>query len=180
MVSPPAIIIRAATPADATAILQVHRESILVLGLEAYSLAEVESWAAGLVPERYVEAMNDGGETFIVAVAAGWRLVGFCSFKDDEVKGLYVAPEWARRGVGSALLRQAEATIAAAGHRLIRIVASLSGQAFYEHHGYRVVDRHDWKTRGGLVSARARHGEGAGRALSGRKRRQTAVHAGRG
>jgi predicted N-acetyltransferase YhbS len=69
------------------------------------------------------------------------------------VKGLYVAPAWARRGVGGALLRQAEAAIVAAGHRRIRIGASLSGQAFYERHGYRVVDRHGWKTRGGLVSA---------------------------
>jgi putative acetyltransferase len=152
MVSPPAFIIRAATPADAPEILLVHRESILALGLETYSLAEVESWAAGLVPERYVEAMNEGGETFIVAVAAG-GLVGICSFKDDELKGLSVAPEWARRGVGSALLRQAEAAIAAVGHRRIRLDASLSGQAFYEHHGYRVVVRHGWKTRGGLVSA---------------------------
>ena len=48
-------------------------------GLGTYSRAEVESWASGLVPERYVEAMNEGGETFIVAVAAV-GLVGICSF----------------------------------------------------------------------------------------------------
>lgn len=144
------VALRPATPADAPAILKVHRDSILSLGIGSYSLAEVESWAAGLVPERYVEAMNEGGETFIVAVAAG-GLVGICSFKDDELKGLSVAPDWARRGVGSALLRQAELAIAAAGHRCIRLDASLSSQAFYEHHGYRVVIRHGWKTRGGLV-----------------------------
>jgi putative acetyltransferase len=97
--------------------------------------------------------MNEGGETFIVAVAADTALAGFCSFKDDEVKGLSVAPLAARRGVGSAMLRQAEAAIAAAGHRRIRLDASLSGQAFYELHGYRVVVRHGWKTRGGLVIA---------------------------
>lgn len=92
--------------------------------LAARATAEVESWAAGLAPERYVEAMSAGGETFIVAVAPDGALAGFCSFKGDEVKGLYVAPDWARRGVGSALLRQAEATIGAGGHRLIHIVAS--------------------------------------------------------
>jgi predicted N-acetyltransferase YhbS len=153
MMSPPAIVIRAATPTDAAAILQVHQQSIRVLGSEVYSLAEVESWAAGLVPERYVKAMNEGSEVFIVAAVADGALAGFCSFKDDEVKGLYVAPDWVRRGDGSALLRQAEATIAAGGHRFIRIVASLSGQAFYEHHGYRAIERRDWKSRGGLVSA---------------------------
>jgi putative acetyltransferase len=144
---------RHATPDDAAEITRVHRASILVLGREVYSPAEVESWAVGLAPERYVEAMREGGEAFIVAAVADGDLAGFCSFRDDEVKGLYVAPEWARRGVGSALLREAEATIAAAGHPRIRIVASLSGQAFYERHGYRVIERRDWTSRGGLVMA---------------------------
>jgi putative acetyltransferase len=144
---------RRGTPDDASAIMRVHRDSILSLGLEFYNRTEVESWAAGLVPERYVEAMNEGGETFIVAVAVAGDLVGFCSFKDDELKGLYIAPTAARRGVGSALLRQAEAAIAAAGHRRIHIGAALSGQAFYERHGYRIVDRHGRKARGGLVIA---------------------------
>lgn len=147
------ILLRLATPADAPAILKVHRDSILALGIASYSIAEVESWAAGLVAERYVAAMSEGGETFIVAAAADGALAAFCSFKGDEVKGLYVAPEWARQGVGSALLRQVEATIAVGGHRLIRMDASLSGQAFYERHGYRVVERRDWKSRGGLVMA---------------------------
>ena len=52
-----------------------------------------------------MEATKQGAETFIVATMPDDALAGFCSFKDDEVKGLYVAPDWARRGVGSALLR---------------------------------------------------------------------------
>lgn len=118
---------------------------------QAPTVSPRSSWATGLVPERYVEAMNEGGETFIVAVAADGDLAGFCSFKDDSVIGLYVAPTAAWRGVGSTLLRQAEAAIAAAGHRRIRPDAALSGQAFYERHGYRVTERHGRKTRGGLV-----------------------------
>ena len=142
---------RPGTSDDAPAILRVHRDSILSRGLATYSLAEVESWAAGLVPEGYAKAMTDGGETFIVAIAADGVLAAFCSFKDDEVKGLYVAPSAARRGVGGALLRQAEAAIRAAGHGRIRLDAALSGQAFYERHGYRVTARRGAKTRGGLV-----------------------------
>jgi len=119
--------------------------------MEAYSLAEVERWAAGLVPERYVEAMNEGGETFIVAAAAG-DLVGFCSFKDYEVRGLYVAPSAARRGVGSTMLRQAEAAIAAVGHRAVSASAPPSrARRSMSATGYRVVERRDWRTRGGLV-----------------------------
>src|SRR5262249_57648651 len=43
---------------DAAAILRVHRDSILELGTQTYSHAEVESWATRPVAERYVAAMN--------------------------------------------------------------------------------------------------------------------------
>ena len=39
----------------------------------------------------------------------------------------------------------------AAGHRHIRLDAALSGQAFYERHGYHVTGRYQRKTRGGLI-----------------------------
>lgn len=54
--------IRAGAPADSDAILAAHRRSILQLGRAVYSEAEVESWAAGLVAERYGVAMAKHGE----------------------------------------------------------------------------------------------------------------------
>lgn len=150
MALPPDITIRAGTPADAPAILELHRASIMAIGRSHYTQVEVESWAAGLVAERYAQMMERGEESFIVASVADGSLAGFCSFKPGEIVGLYVAPSWARRGVGGALLQQAE-SIAAAEPGVIRIGASLSGQAFYEAHGYRVTIRRTWKTRGGLA-----------------------------
>lgn len=150
MALPPDIAIRAGTPADAAAILDLHRASILALGRSHYTQAEVESWAAGLVAERYAQIMERGEKTFIVAAAKAGALAGFCSFKNNEVVGLYVAPGWARRRIGSALLQRAEAAIGAT-HRLIRIGASLSGRQFYEAHGYAVTAERKWQSRGGLV-----------------------------
>ena len=143
--------VRKGTPADGEGLLRVHRISILRLATAAYSAAEVASWTAGLVAEGYGRAMTERGETFYTALTDDSWIVGFCSYKVDEVVGLYIDPDWARRGLGSDLLRRAEAAIAAAGHRTIRIGASLTGRPFYEAHGYRVVRHGDWKTRGGLV-----------------------------
>jgi putative acetyltransferase len=151
----PVFSIRAARPEDAPAIRHVHESSIRGLGPAAYTAAEVESWVGVLAVEKYVEAMMLGDEAFIVAEAApaedGDGVVAFCSWTRDEVKGLYVAPGWARRGVGTALLRLAEAAIAAAGHRTIRLGATLVGRPFYESRGYGIVRHKPWKTRGGLV-----------------------------
>ena len=144
-------VIRPAVPADGAAIRDVHVASILGLGPGHYTRAELESWAAGLDPDRYGEAMTVEGELFEVACTADGRIVAFCSRRDDEVCALYIHPDAARRGLGGTLLRRAEAAIAAAGHRTIRIGASLSGRPLYERHGYRTVAEKDWITRGGLV-----------------------------
>ena len=145
--------LRPGTPADGPALRDLHEASIRAFGISAYSVAEVESWVGVLEPHRYGEAMTNDGEVFLLAVAADGALTGFCSYKADEVIGLYVAPDCGRQGIGSILLAAAEAAIAAVGHGRIRIGASLSGRAFYEAKGYRVVADRVWKSRGGLDMA---------------------------
>lgn len=152
--APRAFSIRATRPDDAPAIHRVHEASIRGLGLAAYTPDEVESWVGVLTDRGYVEAMVLGDEAFVVAEGtetAGDGVVGFCSWAADEVKGLYVVPGWARAGVGSALLRLAEAAITASGHRIIRIEATLVGEPFYRAHGYETVRRRARPTRGGLM-----------------------------
>ena len=144
------VTLRPGATGDGAAIMDVHRASILGLGEDFYSRDELESWAAGLRAERYGEAMASG-ETFLLAWADGDVLAGFATYKADEVIGFYIHPDWARLGLGKLLLARAEAAIAAAGHRTIRIGASLSGLPFYLAHGYRLVRRKPWTTRGGLV-----------------------------
>ncbi len=146
----PSFTIRAGTPADADSIWRVHRRSILELGRAFYTQAEVESWAHGLVAERYAKAMSERKETFYVAIDRAGAVIGFCSFCDDEVRGLYVDPTVVRCGAGGALLRRAEADLLAAGHTRIWLQASRAGQPFYAAKGYEAVAEYPWKSRGGL------------------------------
>jgi len=153
MLLPPGLILRAGTPGDAGFIQRLHEESIRGLGPRCYSRAEVESWASSLRPDMYIRAMTQGGESFLLAEpeSGGGRLAGFCSFAGERICGLCVHPRWAGRGVARALLLPAEAAVIAGGHAVIRISASLPGQAFYRKHGYRILRPLAWRTRGGLV-----------------------------
>lgn len=143
--------IRRGRPADAAGLYAVHERAVRVLGRRVYSDTQIESWIHGNSPERYVEAMRDEGEIFEVAVARLRGIVGFCALKDEEVRSLYVDPDWTRLGVGSALLLRAEALIAAEGHAKVVIGASLAGLPFYEQHGYRVLKHRHWRSHGGLM-----------------------------
>jgi len=143
--------LRAGKPADAPGIHAVYERAVRGLGRGVYSDEQIESWIFANGPERYVEAMREGGETFEVAVARLRGIVGFSAYRDEELRSLYVDPDWARLGVGTALLRSAEAAIAAAGHAKVVIGASLIGLPFYEAQGYHVVKHRHWRSRGGLA-----------------------------
>jgi putative acetyltransferase len=132
--------IRDAVPTDAAKILDVHRQSILSLGLSGYSENETESWAAGLVPEGYGIDTLASGHVMEVAQFTNGEIVAFCHSTPFEIRALFVLPDHSRRGLASKLLQNAEFRSRRAGSQKIEIDAALSGQYFWKHHGF-VVDR---------------------------------------
>jgi GNAT superfamily N-acetyltransferase len=103
--------------------------------------------------DRYVWAMNFAGERYFLAEdeGQGGRLAGFCSWRPDQVVGLYIHPAKVGCGVASVLMDHAEAAIIAEGVGRILLSASAIALPFYQSRGYRITRRRDWKTRGGLV-----------------------------
>jgi ribosomal protein S18 acetylase RimI-like enzyme len=133
---------RLADPSDAGAIAAAHRDSIRTLGPAFYPPGVVDDWAAGLDAEVYVSAMHRG-EVFFVAtgrVDTAPAVLGFASEYPIEGtthgKSVYVRGAAARRGIGSALLRMAEAHAAERGATSLRVEASLAGAAFYQANGF--------------------------------------------
>jgi putative acetyltransferase len=146
---------RQAGPEDIEAIAEAHRDSIRALGPRFYPPADVAAWETGITPQLYLNAMR-GGEVFFVATGAidGSPVVlGFASDYriDDRTHGtsVYVRGGAARRGIGSALLRLAEAHAVHAGAEAIRIEASLAGVEFYRTHGYIEVERGETRLTSG-------------------------------
>jgi putative acetyltransferase len=134
--------IRRADHSDVDAIAQAHRDSIQSIGPAFYPPSDVQAWKAGLTGDVYLNAM-DSGEVFFIAtgrVDGSPQVLGFAS--DYCIEGtmhgtsVYVRGLAARRGIGTALLRRAEAHAAANGARRIQIEASLAGCEFYRASGY--------------------------------------------
>ena len=140
--------IRRAHPDDADAIAAAHRDSIRAIGPRFYPPELVDVWGAGLKADLYLRAM-ERGEVFFIAVGDldGEPLVlGFSSHRVDDARdgiSVYVRGGAARRGIGSALLRQAESHARAHGAVSIQIQASLAGVAFYAANGFEEIGRGD-------------------------------------
>jgi GNAT superfamily N-acetyltransferase len=58
-----------------------------------------------------------------------------------RVRAMYTHPHFARRGVGSLILRLCEAAAAAEGYRETRLMATLSGEPLYRARGYVEIER---------------------------------------
>ena len=136
------IEVRRATPADADALAAAHIDSIRSIGPSYYPANVVDDWAEGLVADVYLNAMKNG-EVFFVAIGTidgAPAVLGFAS--DYRAEGarhgtsVYVRGSAARSGLGTALLRQAEAHAAANDATSIEVEASLAGELFYRANGF--------------------------------------------
>lgn len=139
--------IRDARPSDADAIALAHRDSIRSIGPSFYPPEVVDAWQEGLTGELYVNAMA-GGEVFFIATGKIEDEVVVLGFASDYlVEGsshgtsVYVRGSAVRRGIGSALIRRAEAHAVAAGATAIQIEASLAGVEFYKANGFGEIGR---------------------------------------
>ena len=135
--------IRRAGPRDAASICEVHRESVLGLCTGHYDRGELVLWAESATPGLVGEALEGNAVAAFVAETGG-RVVGFSAAMSDLIRGVYVHPDFVRRGLGGALLKAAEENAAAEGVGFLRLYATLNSAVFYEKQGYRAVRKSEY------------------------------------
>lgn len=124
------IRLRAARSLDAGAVGMILSEFIDTTPWmpRIYSRAQDLAHAGNMIDLGWVTLAEDAQE-----------VVGFAAQQDAEVHALYVAKRARGRGVGSDLLRQAQA--AAPQLNLWTFQANVGAQRFYLRHGFREVLR---------------------------------------
>jgi putative acetyltransferase len=143
-----AVAVRPARHADALALPDVHARAIRALAATHYTAEQRDAWIARVSPERVLQAMS--ARTLVVAEMAtpdGPRVVGYGQLQPGEgvIEAIYVDPDFARRGVGTALLRALEGEARALGLPGLLLEASLNSVPFYGAMGFRQkgLDRHE-------------------------------------
>ncbi|WP_266077716.1 GNAT family N-acetyltransferase [Haladaptatus caseinilyticus] len=144
--------IRSATEADAEAILELHVSSIRAFGPERYHDEQVEAWATKpLGSALYRESVRSRSEEIVVAEVDG-DIVGFgrLDHENEVVTAVYAHPDYAREGVGSALLTNLEAKAIERDIDSLSLRASLNAVPFYEQAGYERSETVAHETTGGV------------------------------
>jgi putative acetyltransferase len=125
--------IRRAKATDEDVLARIRRTAILELAVSAMSLERAEQWSARASADRIVRAIQD----HTVWVAVEGAVVGWVEVDRDRVAALYVSPSCSRRGIGSALLARAEASIQSSGYTTARLESSPNALDFYLRRGFR-------------------------------------------
>lgn len=121
--------------ADAAILNDIFRDSIDVLTRDDYDEEQRNAWAAGADDEVAFATRLARGLT-LVATRDG-EPVGFASLADNvRIDLLYVQPDFARSGIGSALVEALERLARARGAGRLEVDASDTARLFFENHGY--------------------------------------------
>jgi GNAT superfamily N-acetyltransferase len=158
---PAGLSIRPATLDDAAELRRLIRLSVEELQKNDYS-AEQLKVAVETVFTLDTQLIADGtyfviqGPDDVIVACGGWSarktLCGgdLHAVRDDalldpakeaaKIRAFFVHPEWARRGLGSWLLRHCEEAAQQAGFTRFEMAATLTGVPLYKARGYQVVE----------------------------------------
>jgi putative acetyltransferase len=150
------INIRFAQGEDARGILDAHYSAVHETAARDYSIEIRRAWATPVTAARIDQYLKHAlpNETTVVADFDG-RIAGFGVIIEltNELRAVYVAAAFGRRGVGSALLRELERIAAERGCRELHMDSSLTAAPFYLHHGYEELARAEHALGSGATMA---------------------------
>jgi 23S rRNA pseudouridine2457 synthase len=155
--------IRLARPDDLPALADLIPLSVRVLQAPFYSTAQIEASLSSVfdldrlliadgtyfVVEHSGQVIGCGGWSHRQAVCGGdsgrvGQDAALDPAKDPaRIRAFFVHPDWARRGIGRALIEKCETAIRAAGFKTAVLVATLTGEHLYASAGYTAVERYD-------------------------------------
>ena len=114
--------------------------------LGRYTHEQIMAWMDGRTPEGYIPA-SEAGERFLVAEMNA-SVVGYTSWKDDELLSRFVHPDCQSQGVGSGLIEACLADAECMGSAITKVKAVLGAEAFYAKHGFTSECRGSTEKRG--------------------------------
>ena len=139
--------VRRAKPEDARGIAEMYHRAVHELATDAYDDDILDVWGPPADDERVEKwadhlERDDERDDAVAFVAVDDRVLGFADVDPDEeyLRAVYIDPEMSRRGLGRALLRQAEWAATQAGAERLTLDASLNSVEFYEKNGYERIE----------------------------------------
>ena len=132
-----AVNIRLARPDEAELLLQIHHASVQGLCAGQYDAEQIAHWFDGRDASIYTQGIAQQR----LWLACAPDPVGFIEVDEHSIDKLFVLPQAAGLGVGKALLLHGLQALQSEGRQTVDIEATLTGVAFYQKHGFRILEQ---------------------------------------
>jgi putative acetyltransferase len=131
--------------------LAIVNSAVRGLAVSHYAPDAIEGWVVPVTDDSVRDLMlNPDREIRLVAELDGRPAgIGALVVERSELRACYVSPEAARRGCGSALVREIERQAREKGLTRLELAGSINAEPFYAAHGYKVRERSDVVLRNG-------------------------------
>jgi putative acetyltransferase len=130
-----AVALRPYVPADTRRCAEIFRASIEELAAEDYDADQREAWASRADDEEAFGARLSGALTLLAVIDGA--IAGFASLKGgEEIDMLFVDPEFARQGVGRALVDALTRLALARGAKRLTAEASDVARPLFERQDF--------------------------------------------
>jgi putative acetyltransferase len=143
-----AITIREMRREEAGAFLDIQARSVRGLAASHYPPEVIEAWVVPTTEDALRGFLENPDHEIRLLAELDGALVGLGCLvvQNSELRACYVAPEAARRGVGSALVKEIERLAREHNIEHLHLQASINAEPFYAALGYEVVERgeHVW------------------------------------
>ena len=140
---------------DARSFLDIQRAAVRGIAAKDYSTSVIDAWAGPItegVIERFLE--NRDNEIRLIAEIDGSAVgMGAVVISKSELRACYVSPIGARRGVGTAIVREIERIAKENGLDHLHLESSITAEPFYAALGYEVESRGTHVLRAGVPMA---------------------------
>jgi putative acetyltransferase len=149
------VVVREVRSTEARLFFDLHERSVRGLAASHYAPEVIDAW---VVPqtEDILDwfARNPDGEIRLIAELDGQPVgLGSLVVSNAELRSCYVVPEAARKGVGSALVREIERLAREHGLTHLQLFASVNAEPFYTSAGYQSDGRTEYGIRGQRMDA---------------------------
>lgn len=131
--------------------LEIVNSAIRGLATTHYGPDAISGWIVTIDEGTLADlARNDDREIRLMAELNGQPVgIGALIVERSELRACYVRPEVARRGCGSAIVREIERLAREHGLTRLELAGSLNAEPFYAALGYRVRERGEVELRNG-------------------------------
>lgn len=135
------MLIRCYRESDFPALCQIFLRAIRETASQHYSPSQIAAWAQ-VDEARWRQKM---AESRVLVATVDARPVGFITAMGNDIDLLFVAPEYSRQGVASALL---DALFAQIPTGTLTVEASITARPCFEQHGFVIVAEQEVQARG--------------------------------